>query len=81
MFTDGKPDSFGSGNRAGFPLPEVHRCGCYCAYREIGYFVGVKFRAGTQWSEDVFLPQHLLDTGRLELEKDKDAVALEIPVQ
>jgi hypothetical protein len=32
--------------------------------------IGLKFRPGTQWSEDVFLPQHLLDT-----------VALEIPVQ
>jgi hypothetical protein len=31
--------------------------------------------------DHVFLPQYLLDTGRLELEKDKDAVALEIPVQ
>lgn len=42
---------------------------CYCRYREIGYFVGVKFREGTQWSEEVFLPEHLLDVRRLEKRK------------
>jgi hypothetical protein len=52
---------------------------CHCSYREIGYFVGVKFQVGTQWSEDVFLPQHLLDVRRVET--GTPVVEQEIPVQ
>ncbi len=37
----------------------------YCIYREIGYFVGVQFVAGTKWSRRRFQPRHLLDLGRL----------------
>lgn len=56
-----------------YPLPvgtEVHiRCSSetlegnvrYCVYREIGYFVGVKFSPGFQWSRQQYEPQHLLD--------------------
>ena len=33
----------------------------YCVYREIGYFVGVEFAAGSKWSRRVYKPQHLLD--------------------
>ncbi|MBZ5583136.1 MAG: PilZ domain-containing protein [Acidobacteriia bacterium] len=33
----------------------------YCAYREIGYFVGVEFDAGTKWSKRMYKPRHLLD--------------------
>jgi hypothetical protein len=33
----------------------------YCHFREIGYFVGVAFSAGTKWSEQAYQPQHLLD--------------------
>lgn len=33
----------------------------YCVYREIGYFVGVKFSPGFQWSRRQFEPEHLLD--------------------
>ena len=50
---------------------------CYCSYREIGYFVGVEFAAGTQWSEDIFLPQHLLDVRRMTKEQAEEC---EIPV-
>lgn len=39
---------------------------CYCTYREIGYFVGVKFQDGTQWSEEVFQPDHLLDVEKIQ---------------
>lgn len=34
---------------------------CYCVYREIGYFVGVKFAPGVEWSRLHYEPQHLLD--------------------
>ncbi len=33
----------------------------YCAYREIGYFVGVEFDAETKWSKRMYKPRHLLD--------------------
>ena len=33
----------------------------YCAYREIGYFVGVEFDFRSRWSKKSFHPQHLLD--------------------
>ena len=33
----------------------------YCVYREIGYFVGVEFEAGSHWSQRCFKPQHLLN--------------------
>ncbi len=32
----------------------------YCVYREIGYFVGIRFDDRTQWSEAAFRPLHLL---------------------
>jgi hypothetical protein len=37
----------------------------YCVFREIGYFLGVEFEAGTRWSQRHFRPQHLLDPRRL----------------
>lgn len=37
----------------------------YCAYREIGYFVGVEFEPYSRWSQKAFKPQHLLDLKRL----------------
>jgi hypothetical protein len=37
----------------------------YCAYREIGYFVGVEFSAHSRWSRRAYKPQHLLDLERL----------------
>ncbi len=33
----------------------------YCAYREIGYFVGVEFDFRSRWSKKIYRPQHLLD--------------------
>lgn len=33
----------------------------YCQFRDIGYFVGVQFEAGSKWSSRVFKPLHLLD--------------------
>jgi hypothetical protein len=37
----------------------------YCVYRDIGYFVGLQFEPGTQWSRKQFQPQHMLDMPRL----------------
>ena len=37
----------------------------YCAYREIGYFVGVEFHPNTRWSKQAYEPAHLLDLERL----------------
>jgi hypothetical protein len=45
----------------------------YCAYREIGYFVGVEFAPGLRWSEEAFQPQHLLDVRHLQLETRQPA--------
>src|SRR5580704_15561362 len=32
----------------------------YCAYRDIGYFMGISFTAKQRWSERVFRPKHLV---------------------
>ncbi|MDQ6663714.1 MAG: PilZ domain-containing protein [Acidobacteriota bacterium] len=37
----------------------------YCAFREIGYFVGLEFPAGHRWSKRLFRPKHLFDVKRL----------------
>jgi len=37
----------------------------YCIYREIGYFVGVRFDKESQWSQRCFEPQHMLDPQEL----------------
>jgi hypothetical protein len=42
----------------------------YCVYREIGYFLGVQFDDGVQWSQRSFKPQHLFDPRRLAPSKE-----------
>lgn len=37
----------------------------YCAYRDIGYFLGLQFTAGSEWSKKKFTPQHMLDLEEL----------------
>ena len=37
----------------------------YCAYREIGYFVGVQFHPASKWSRKEYRPQHLVDLQKL----------------
>ena len=37
----------------------------YCVYREIGYFIGVKFEPSSKWSQKAFKPMHLLDPRKL----------------
>ncbi len=38
----------------------------YCVYKEIGYFLGVKFDSTARWSQKDFKPQHLFDPRRLD---------------
>jgi hypothetical protein len=33
----------------------------YCVFREEGYFIGVQFDGGSQWSLRNFRPRHMLD--------------------
>jgi hypothetical protein len=51
--------------RWGSPKQEFTGEVCYCVFREIGYFVGVKFDARSKWSKKSYKPQHLLDLQRL----------------
>ena len=51
--------SYGKGDLAGFVK--------YCVFREIGYFLGIEFHPGSQWSQRDYKPQHLLDPRRLVL--------------
>lgn len=37
----------------------------YCAYRDIGYFLGIELDPSTRWSPKAFKPLHLLDPRRL----------------
>ncbi len=37
----------------------------YCAFREIGYFVGLQFPDEQRWSRRLFRPRHLVDVQRL----------------
>src|SRR5579864_3744361 len=37
----------------------------YCVFREIGYFLGIEFEAGSKWSAREFKPQHMLDPRHL----------------
>jgi PilZ domain len=33
----------------------------HCTHNEIGYFAGIRFDAGQQWSRRIYEPKHLLD--------------------
>jgi hypothetical protein len=37
----------------------------YCFFREIGYYIGVKFAEGTKWSKRNYRPKYLLDAEKL----------------
>jgi hypothetical protein len=41
----------------------------YCAYRDYGYFVGIRLSDETHWSSSTFLPQHLISLQELALER------------
>src|SRR5579864_4906436 len=38
---------------------------CYCFFREIGYWLGVRFAPEVKWSKRQFRPKHLLDPKKL----------------
>ncbi len=44
----------------------------YCAYRDYGYFVGIRFSNETPWSSGVFEPQHLTNLEALVLAPARD---------
>jgi hypothetical protein len=46
----------------------------YCLYREIGYFLGVQFAPGCQWSPHAYQPLHLLDLRTLVMRSAKRAI-------
>jgi hypothetical protein len=46
----------------------------YCFYREIGYFIGVEFEPGCEWSRRQYVPEHILDLRQLVSRSMKRAV-------
>ena len=46
----------------------------YCLYREIGYFLGVQFLPGYEWSPESYQPEYLLDLRELVQTSAKRAV-------
>ena len=46
----------------------------YCLYREIGYFLGVEFLPGYEWSPEAYQPEYLLDLRKLVQQSAKRAV-------
>jgi hypothetical protein len=38
---------------------------CYCFFRDIGYYVGVRFKPHTRWSPKQYRPKHMLDLKKL----------------
>jgi len=45
----------------------------YCVYREIGYFIGIRFDEAKKWSRSKFEPQHLFDPQGMAAHKRKIA--------
>ena len=37
----------------------------YCAYRDMGFFIGVELTEGSRWSTQHYKPEHLLDPREL----------------
>jgi hypothetical protein len=60
-----RPVPLGTAFRISYPSGELMGTVKYCVFREIGYFLGIEFEAGSQWSQRRFRPQHLLDPRRL----------------
>ena len=61
-----------------YPKGELMGVVRYCVFREIGYFLGIEFEAGSRWSAREFQPRHMLDPRRLVIRtinrlKDKSA--------
>ena len=56
-----RPVALGAHFRISYPSGELVGRVKYCVFREIGYFLGVEFEAGSRWSQHSFRPQHMLD--------------------
>ena len=56
------------------PKGEFQGSVCYCLYREIGYFLGVEFLPGCEWSPEAYQPEYLLDLRKLVQTTAKRAV-------
>ena len=54
-----------------YPKGELQGRVCYCVFREIGYFLGIKFEPGFRWSMREFVRRRLLDPRQL-LQRDAD---------
>jgi hypothetical protein len=48
-----------------YPNGEFHGRVRYCAFRDVGYFLGVEFDEDSTWSAVHFQPEHLLDPADL----------------
>jgi hypothetical protein len=62
--------------RITYPKGELKGLVRYCVYRDIGYFLGVEFEAGSQWSQQDFRPQHMLDPRQLMEKKLKEEASV-----
>jgi hypothetical protein len=60
-----RPVPLGTNFRISYPNGKLSGKVKYCVFREIGYFLGVEFEPGSQWSQRSYRPQHLLDPRRL----------------
>ena len=60
---DSTPNGSGSVQSSGAARFSGHVS--YCAYRDYGYFVGIRFSDETKWSSGVFEPQHLTNLASL----------------
>ena len=60
-----RPVLLGADIRISYPNGELLGFVKYCVFREIGYFLGVEFHPGNQWSQRSYRPQHMLDPRRL----------------
>jgi hypothetical protein len=60
-----RPVALGAEVHISYPNGELTGRVRYCVFREIGYFLGVEFDAGSRWSKQDFHPQHLLDPRQL----------------
>ena len=63
--------SYQNGNAEETGLGRLEGVVHYCVYREIGYFVGVRFGEGFRWSQKEFKPLHLVDPRRLAIRGSK----------
>jgi hypothetical protein len=60
-----RPVALETSFRISYPSGELVGKVKYCVFREIGYFLGIEFEAGSRWSQRHYRPQHLLDPRRL----------------